>query len=60
MSRKDYVALAAAIRAEYTAAAYQQETHDDAVIAVASKIADALYADNPRFNREKFLHAALG
>jgi hypothetical protein len=58
MSRKDYVALAAAIRDEYRL--WDGETSgSDAVENVAKNIADALAGDNPNFDRERFLAAAL-
>lgn len=60
MSKKHYIALAAAIRKEYDRDAYRQLDHDDAIVAVAENIADVLYEENPNFNREKFLLAALG
>lgn len=64
MSRKDYEAIAKAIRT-------QAELHnpDDGpeemyarfgVEATACRIADVLAEDNPRFDRERFLNAALG
>lgn len=59
MTRKDYEALAAAIREEYDGfAGFPRQQF--ALQSVASRIADALYEDNPRFNREKFLFVALG
>lgn len=57
MSRKDYEAIAAAIRAELdaTTPGYESPLH-----AVAKRIADVFAADNPNFNRERFIAAALG
>lgn len=65
MTRKDYVALAAAFRAKrpvptmanhYTRVAYAshciQWRHD------VKAIVDVLAADNPRFDQDKFLLAA--
>ena len=56
MSRKDYVTIAAAIakaRSEFVSDEYKAAT-----ILTAQYIADALAADNPRFDRERFLAAA--
>lgn len=53
MSRKDYEALAAAIRAA-------KDVPGDPYRAVVDNLLDALAADNPRFDRERFLAAALG
>ena len=63
MSRKDYEAIAAAIREEYDAWAAEGDSGTAGTTALATaaeNIADALAADNPRFDREKFLNAALG
>jgi hypothetical protein len=51
MSRRDYIALAEAIRAEAGSSMANK---------IAAKIADVLAADNPRFDRQRFLSAALG
>jgi hypothetical protein len=51
MSRRDYIALAGAIRAE----AGSSVAHK-----IASNVAHVLAADNPRFDRQRFLSAALG
>lgn len=59
MSRKDYIAIAAAIRAEYD----RFEGMEHAQVALenaAERIAGVLAQDNPRFNRYRFLAAALG
>lgn len=61
MSRKDYEAIAAAIRAQ--ADLYDAETEPlelFAVEATACRIADTLAEDNPRFDRDRFLDAAIG
>lgn len=58
MSRQDYVAIAAAIR--------NVVDLDPSEVAVATldlvtlNIANALEKDNPRFDRARFLEAALG
>jgi len=52
MSRKDYVAIAQAVADARLA--------DNDKAEVALKIAAALAADNPRFDRERFLKAAMG
>ena len=59
MSRKDYVAIAAAIRAEYEAVADGPALRR-VVEQTADRIADVFAADNPNFDRERFLRAALG
>jgi hypothetical protein len=59
MSRKDYVALAEAIRAEVDRFAGIEHAQV-ALENTAERIARVLYEDNPNFNREKFLYAALG
>lgn len=66
MTRKDYEALAAAIRAA-RAEIEEKEMGSGLVTSVADLldgtayaaefIADALARDNPRFNRERFLSA---
>lgn len=64
MSRKDYVALAGAIRKEADAWPPSGSGSVDLVRSViqnvAEGVADALAADNPNFNRERFMAAALG
>lgn len=65
MSRKDYEALARVIRAQVESLDYEEqddfaEYGDSLLRKIAHDVADVLYQDNPRFNREKFLHAALG
>ena len=55
MSRKDYVAIAEAIarlRDNYT-----DPTVRSSFALVALELADALAADNPRFDRDRFLVA---
>ena len=52
MSRKDYVAIAAAIRQNIAEAAQRK--------ALAEALLPALRASNDRFNTQKFLTAAVG
>lgn len=70
MSRKDYVAIAAAFRdslgiyegyAEYGVEldGDPQGHVLDALTVAANKIADVLANDNPNFDRERFLKAAF-
>ncbi len=54
MTRKDYVLIAAAIK---SAPVVYAEGHM-AAQTVAESIADALAAENPRFDRARFLKAA--
>lgn len=58
MSRKDYVAIAAAINRAFNSDFYESETYSGIEV-TATFIADALQAENPRFDRERFLAAAL-
>jgi hypothetical protein len=55
MTRKDYILIAAAIKAV-------NRSHDSSVVNgirwTAERIADVLARDNPRFDRERFLTAA--
>lgn len=63
MSRKDYELIAAALRAEMDL--FKGETSPFAltqratIIAIAQRIALSLSEDNPRFNSERFLEAAI-
>ena len=62
MSRKDYVRIAAAIKAARAeiVAEEPEEFHSellDGVAYVADFLADALKADNPSFDRTRFLTA---
>lgn len=58
MSRKDYIAIAAAIKKSQQHPGFEGDEQD--LYIVASNVADALADDNPNFNRERFLAAALG
>lgn len=55
MTRKDYVALAEAFRAVTTEPWTDGE---DTWVRCLEAVADVLAADNPRFDRERFLAAA--
>lgn len=62
MTRKDYVALAEALREarvdiQCKEPAEHVSTLKDGVSYAADHIADALAADNPRFDRTRFLKA---
>lgn len=58
MSRKDYEAIAAAIKAEATEWGDLVTESDKQVLrAVAQRIARVFESDNPRFDRAKFLRA---
>lgn len=61
MSRRDYVAIAAAFRREFLLWSGDPDALDArlAVKSLAGRVADVLAADNPNFNRERFLTAAL-
>ena len=56
MSRKDYEIIAAALAAARHG--FVSDEYKQAVFITAGFIADALAADNPRFDRERFLAAA--
>lgn len=63
MSRKDYEAIAAAIRVEMLVAEdFDEEAGTwvgrNAIVALAERLASILAGDNPRFDRERFLKAA--
>lgn len=63
MTRKDYVALAAAIKAasdEFGEEGVGDGGAFDGIEAAAHRIADACAADNPRFDRARFLAACRG
>lgn len=59
MTRKDYIAIAAAIQRARSASNYRetQEAMLEMHTGCAHSIADALALDNPRFDRERFLKA---
>lgn len=64
MTRKDYVALAAALNDEVEAA-YADSTRSGETAArtlcnVTVRVADVLAADNPRFDRSRFYDAVNG
>lgn len=64
MSRKDYVAIAAAIRNTYDSYNTEEWADDGwsertAIRLVAEAIADELAYDNPSFDRQRFLAAAV-
>lgn len=61
MSRKDYVVFAKVFRGQYDLAIkHSQPQSALTVVALARQVADAFAADNPNFDRERFLVAALG
>jgi hypothetical protein len=55
MSRKDYESLARAIREQHEREPYLESRQ--AIMRTALLIANVLAADNPRFDRERFLEA---
>jgi hypothetical protein len=61
MSRKDYIAIAAAIIRTDPPARQTMDDYErgyfDAVLVTARNIADVMQADNPRFDRALFLKA---
>lgn len=60
MSRKDYVAFAALLRDHAQTTADPTQATDIAVRDLVDGIADLFEQDNPNFNRERFIEAALG
>lgn len=60
MTRKDYVLIAAALKATYRPQLVDDHTRgiNDGVAAAAESLAIELKRDNPRFDRERFLKAA--
>jgi len=59
MSKKQFEALAAAIRAAYDAQTYRQREARIAVGLVAQNIAQVCYADNRNFDKAKFYNACI-
>ena len=57
MTRKDFVAIAGAINEVYSLPTHEVDRGQIAL--VAERIANVLRASNPRFNRDRFLDAAL-
>jgi hypothetical protein len=57
MTRKDYVLLAAAIERAGLSGDFEKSEYQAAIEYVATELADALAAENPRFERDRFLKA---
>lgn len=60
MTRKDYIALAGAIKAARLPATVEgvyPAPFNDGISSAAEQIADTLAQDNPRFDRARFLKA---
>ena len=61
MSRKDYVAIATAVHDQLELFdAPDEEPYRLGIEFVTFRIADVLADDNPNFDRERFLDAAIG
>ena len=58
MTRKDYELIAEALNRAYRPAGLVGAQYG--VMLAAHRIADALAATNPRFDRERFIFAAIG
>lgn len=59
MTRKHYEMLAAALKSARVPECYDHDTHSNAgADRAAVAVAEVLAADNPRFDRERFLRAA--
>ena len=57
MTRKDYELIAGAVRDALHSARPWSEDKEDGIRLAVRSIADALAADNPRFDRSRFLAA---
>lgn len=62
MTKKDYIAIAQEFANQHSENALNQalgsaNTPYRAVVRLANRVADVLAADNPRFDRERFLAA---
>lgn len=57
MTRKDYIALAAALKAQQPASTWCSDKHAQYTLDVRG-VAEALANDNPRFNYGRFYEAA--
>lgn len=61
MSKKDYIAIASAIRSERSCWPKDESLGDEfayaALRSVTSRLAEVFAADNPRFDRNRFLEA---
>lgn len=57
MSKKDYQAIARAIYAAREDMLPRDSTAEDVRMFIASELADVLAADNPRFDRARFVEA---
>jgi hypothetical protein len=60
MSRKDYVAIAALLRDHANTLSDPTQAWDIAVADLVNDVADLFAADNPNFDRRRFLEAATG
>ena len=59
MSRKDYILIAAALKAARSSYTLPNVAiYHNGIDNAAHRLADALGRDNPRFDRERFLKAA--
>ncbi len=58
MSRKDYVAVAAALRTEIELEGGSRHGRE-LVRGIAQRLADGFAQDNPRFDRARFMAAVL-
>jgi hypothetical protein len=60
MSRKDYVAFAALLREHADTIMDPTQAPDIALADLVNGVADVFAADNPNFDRRRFLEAATG
>lgn len=57
MTKKDYILIADALREARDGTVFWSGAPDEVINLVANRIADKLQADNPRFDRKRFLEA---
>lgn len=58
MTRKDYIAIASALNVESPTRTNNPMMTQESFKRIVQNIADVLQADNPRFDRKRFLQAA--
>jgi hypothetical protein len=60
MTKKDYILIANVLHTSLTAATLgfgKTQSLEDIIVDIADYMAEELYEDNPRFDRDKFLDA---
>lgn len=59
MTKKDYQLIATAIKQARVRIGHWSGTHDAVITKITEEIADKLQADNPRFDRARFINATF-